>query len=283
MRATGAGLPDSDAKLKEPPQTAFKPGNWLRQYGQFLDGELSGPATDADRIRQYVLEHDFEPAREKGRGMAAVLVRDVNAVPSLKDAWPNICQALAGPKFRELAPVPPPERVGADQSLAIVLRFDLSDHPFDRSALDQARDRFLAACPDFRSFAIPGTGWAGRKKARKAAASERVYAVAASASPRPSSVPCRLEKAIASQITGSRIICASFRCSAVFLLEPWQRERKPFSRPRTFQKFGIAPNYERPGGFSKSTQSWRRVRALATCSDHLKLPAAVRGLSLPCA
>ena len=150
--------------------------SWLGQYGRFLDGEPPGSTKDADRIRQYVLEHYIEPAREEGRKQAEVLVRDVNTALGLKEAWPNICQALAGRKFRELAKIPPPERIGADQSSATVFRFDLSDHRIDRPALDQLRNRFLAFCPDFRSFVDPGTGWAKDEKAYKVAASERVRA-----------------------------------------------------------------------------------------------------------
>ena len=150
--------------------------SWLGQYGRFLDGEPPGTAKDADRIRQYVLEHYIEPAREEGRKQAEVLVRDVNTALGLKEAWPNICQALAGRKFRELAKIPPPERIGADQSSATVFRLDLRDHRIDRSALDQMRKRFLAACPDFQTFVEPGTGWAKDEKAYKVAASERVRA-----------------------------------------------------------------------------------------------------------
>ena len=131
---------------------------------------------DADLIRQYVLENYIQAAREEGRGQAEVLVRDVNTALRLKAAWPNICQALAGPKFQKLAQVPQPEQIGADASSATVFRFDLRDHRIDRSALDQLRDRFLAVCPDFRSFVDSGTGWAKREKAYKVAASERVRA-----------------------------------------------------------------------------------------------------------
>ena len=151
--------------------------SWLGQYGLFLAGEPPGSTKDADRIRQHVLEHYLKPAREKGRGEAKVLVRDVNTALDLNEAWPNICQALAGRKFRELAQVPPPERIGADQSSATVFRFDLSEYRIDRSALDQMRNRFLAVCPDFRSFVDPGTGWAKDEKAYKVAASERVRTV----------------------------------------------------------------------------------------------------------
>ena len=165
-------MPESENPLKR--LSSWR--SWLGQYGRFLAGEPPGSAKDVDRIRQYVLEHIIEPAREEGRGQAEVLVRDVNTALDLNEAWPNICQALAGRKFQELAQIPPPERIGADQSSATVFRFDLSDRRVDRSALDQLRDRFLAACTDFRSFVDPGTGWAKREKAYKVAAAERVRA-----------------------------------------------------------------------------------------------------------
>ena len=147
---------------------------WLGQYGRFLDGEPPGPARDADRIRQHVLEQYVEPAREEGRGQAEVLVRDVNTALGLKEAWPNICQALAGRKFQDLARIPPPERIGADQSSATVFRFDLRDRRIDSSALNELRRRFVAACPDFRSFVDPGSGWAKHEKTYKVEASELV-------------------------------------------------------------------------------------------------------------
>ena len=165
-------MPDSE----NPQNRLSNWSSWLGQYGRFLAGEPPGSAKDADRIRQYVLEHYIEPARKEGRGQAEVLVRDVNTALGLNEAWPNICQSLAGRKFQELAQILMPERIGADQSSATVFRFDLSDRRVDRSALDQLRDRFLATCPDFKSFVDPGTGWAKREKAYKVAAAERVRA-----------------------------------------------------------------------------------------------------------
>ena len=101
--------------------------SWLAQYGRFLSGEQHGELKDADRIRQYVLEHFIEPAREEGRDSVEVLVSDVNRALELNQAWPNICQALAGKMFQDLAEVPAPERIGADQSSATVFRFRLND------------------------------------------------------------------------------------------------------------------------------------------------------------
>lgn len=102
-------------------------GSWLGQYGRFLAGDRPGAAKDADRIRQYVLEHYIEPARDEGRDQVEVLVGDVNEALGLKQAWPNICQALVGRMFQNMAQIPEPERIGADQSSATVFRFRLGE------------------------------------------------------------------------------------------------------------------------------------------------------------
>lgn len=116
-------MPDSD----NPHNRLSNWGSWLGQYGRFLAGDPPGAAKDADRIRQYVLEHYIEPAREEGREHVDVLVRDVNEALGLKEAWPNICQALAGRIFQDMAQLPEPERIGADQSSATVFRFKLDE------------------------------------------------------------------------------------------------------------------------------------------------------------
>jgi hypothetical protein len=101
--------------------------SWLAQYGRFLSGEQNGDLKDADRIRQHVLENYIEPAREAERDLVEVLVSDVNRALGLNQAWPNNCQALAGKMFQDLADVPPPERIGADQSSGTVFRFHLNE------------------------------------------------------------------------------------------------------------------------------------------------------------
>jgi hypothetical protein len=151
----------------------------LGQYGRFLAGDPPGPAKDADRIRQYVLEHYIEPAREEGREHVEVLVRDVNKALGLKEAWPNICQALGGRMFQDMAQVPEPERIGANQSSATRFRFDFRGRLISPSALEKLRERFVALCPDFQSFVEPGTGWAKSEKAYKVAAIDRVQSALA--------------------------------------------------------------------------------------------------------
>ncbi len=152
-------------------------GRWLGQYGRFLGGEAPKPSKDADLIRQYVLDHYIDPAREDGRDQVDVLVREVNVALKLNQAWPNICQALKGRMFQELAQVPPPEQIGVDQSPATTFRFDVTGRLISRPALDKLRARFLSLCPDFRSFVEPGTGWAQEERDYKVAASDRVRSV----------------------------------------------------------------------------------------------------------
>ena len=100
--------------------------SWLGQYGQFLSGEPRG-ARDADRIRWHVLEHYVEPARESDADTVDVSVRDVNKALSLNEAWPNICQAIKGKKFLEMADLEPPDQIGADQSSATIFQFRLGE------------------------------------------------------------------------------------------------------------------------------------------------------------
>ncbi|MDW3098852.1 MAG: AAA family ATPase [Alphaproteobacteria bacterium] len=154
-------------------------GSWLGQYGRFLAGDPPGAIKDADRIRQYVLEHYIEPVRHEGGDHVEVLVRDVNQALGLKEAWPNICQALGGRIFQGMAQVPEPERIGADQSSATVFRFDLRGQLINQLALEKLRKKFITLCPDFRSFVEPGAGWAKSEKAYKAAAIERVQSALA--------------------------------------------------------------------------------------------------------
>ncbi|MCB2129584.1 MAG: AAA family ATPase [Rhodobacteraceae bacterium] len=131
-------MPDSE----KPHNRLSNWSSWLAQYGRFIAGEPPGAAKDADRIRQHVLEQYIEPAREEGVSHVDVLVRDVNTALNLNEAWPNICQALAGKIFQDLAQVSAPERIGADQSSATVFRFGL-----DESATSQNERPFTLFDP----------------------------------------------------------------------------------------------------------------------------------------
>ena len=116
-------MPDSE----NPHNRLANWGSWLRLYGRFLAGDPPSPARDADRIRQYVLEHVIEPAREEGRAHVDICVSDVNAALGLREAWPDICEALAGRIFRDMAQIPEPRQIGIAQSPDTVFRFNLDE------------------------------------------------------------------------------------------------------------------------------------------------------------
>ena len=164
------------------------PGNAaaeLYDSGYIIVGEDDTPVSPPEKHRPHLIDDEYrigfyaanyciEPAREEERELAEVSVRDVNEALGLNDAWSKICQALTGQDLQELAQVPPPARIGGHDSPAAVFRFDLGNQRIDRQALEQMRNQFLAACPDFKSFVDPGTGWAKEEKEYKLAASERV-------------------------------------------------------------------------------------------------------------
>ena len=82
--------------------------------------------SQADRIRNYVLETYISPARARGDSSVSVIVGPLNNEMGLNMAWPNICQALEGRKFLELANVPPPNAEGPKQSTTRKLTFLLT-------------------------------------------------------------------------------------------------------------------------------------------------------------
>ncbi|TWD54300.1 5-methylcytosine-specific restriction protein B [Agrobacterium vitis] len=112
-------MPDS----KDPLKRLSSWNSYLVQYGRFLGGDNS----QADAIRHYVLEHYITPARERGDKSVTVVVGTLNNEMGLKQAWPNICQALEGQKFLELADVPPPITKGPKQSTTRTLTFSLAE------------------------------------------------------------------------------------------------------------------------------------------------------------
>lgn len=112
-------MPDSEKPLNR----LSNWNSWLAQYGRFLGGDDS----QADEIRDYVLEHYISPARERGDTSVTVVVGPLNNEMGLNMAWPNICQALEGRKFQELADVSAPLAEGPKQSTTRKLTFMLAE------------------------------------------------------------------------------------------------------------------------------------------------------------
>lgn len=84
-----------------------------------------GLEVDADRIRALALNDFIAPARADGRATATIVARDLHDRLGLVAAHANVCQALAGRKFQELASVPPPNVEGPMASSTTKFTYDL--------------------------------------------------------------------------------------------------------------------------------------------------------------
>ena len=94
-------------------------------------------AADADRVRQLALTEFLEPARADGRDSVTIVAREIHDRLGITAAHANVCQALAGRKFQELAGVPAPTMVGPMASSTTTFTY----------RLDQPRPEPLAPGP----------------------------------------------------------------------------------------------------------------------------------------
>ncbi|PPC78577.1 AAA family ATPase [Pokkaliibacter plantistimulans] len=136
-------MPDSE----NPMNRLASWNSWLAQYGHFLAGSNS----QADEIREYVLEHYIGPARERGDDSVSVVVGTLNNEMGLSKAWPNICQTLEGRKFQELADVLPPSVEGPQHSTTRKLTFMLTEEDGHMAQLTPTPNNLIFYGP-------PGTG-----------------------------------------------------------------------------------------------------------------------------
>ena len=81
---------------------------------------------DADRIRLCALNYFIEPAREQDASEVSIRADDLAAAMGLQDAFPNICQALGGEKFQQLAQVPPPAHTEPNPSSSTIFTYWLA-------------------------------------------------------------------------------------------------------------------------------------------------------------
>ena len=80
---------------------------------------------DADRIRRCALNYYIEAALERGEQSISIRAGDLANDIFLSQRMANVCQALKGPKFQELANVAPPHQDGADESTATIFTYAL--------------------------------------------------------------------------------------------------------------------------------------------------------------
>jgi 5-methylcytosine-specific restriction protein B len=135
----------------------------LRQYGYFREGrdpnysiagiaeEDDGGESQADEIRRYVLENYVKPARLRGDATVAITIGALNNEMGLHMAWPNICQALEGRVFLQLANVSAPAAEGSKQSTTRKLTYSLATETESVTRPKQSPTNLILYGP-------PGTG-----------------------------------------------------------------------------------------------------------------------------
>ncbi|MFO1176028.1 MAG: AAA family ATPase [Paracoccaceae bacterium] len=119
------------------------------RYEHLLEG--------ADRIRLCALNYFIEPAREKAERKVSIRAGDLAAAMGLKDAFPNICQALGGEKFQNLAQVPPPTSTEPNPSSSTVFTYTLNSQPEAVTVIDTTYSPSPTAV-NLILYGPPGTG-----------------------------------------------------------------------------------------------------------------------------
>lgn len=119
------------------------------RYDHLLNG--------ADRVRLCALNYFIEPAREQNAHEVSIPARDLASAIGLKDAFPNICQALGGEKFQQLARVPAPTYTQPNPSSSTVFTYKLSPQA-EADDLTDATTKLMPSATNLILYGPPGTG-----------------------------------------------------------------------------------------------------------------------------
>jgi len=111
----------------------------------------------ADRIRVCALNYFIEPARENGLAEVSIRAGDLAAAMGLKDAFPNICQALGGEKFQQLARVSPPTHTEPNPSSSTTFTYKLASQT-EANTVTEATTKPNFSATNLILYGPPGTG-----------------------------------------------------------------------------------------------------------------------------
>ncbi|WP_283195340.1 AAA family ATPase [Rhizobium sp. AN80A] len=111
----------------------------------------------ADRIRLCALNYFIEPAREQGATEVSVRAGDLAATMGLQDAFPNICQALGGEKFQQLAQVPQPTHTEPNPSSSTIFTYKLASQAKAATVTEESTASTRSAT-NLILYGPPGTG-----------------------------------------------------------------------------------------------------------------------------
>lgn len=134
---------------------------FLKHYRDYRSGAKMDESS-ADRIRLHALEHHVRPARARGETTVAIRAGDLHNVLGLSAAHANVCQALRGRRFRELASVGEPVVSGPENSSTTTFVFNLDPAASASSAVRPRRVASLMSDQpnptNLILYGPPGTG-----------------------------------------------------------------------------------------------------------------------------
>lgn len=123
------------------------------------------PQSQAERIRDFVIENSFSPAHERGEKSIRLVAGEVHSAMNLNNAMPAVCSVLEGKALAEKAKVTLVDRqspIDSDKpssTITYTFRLEITEaSDVNREALVQLKQRFLAAFPDFEE----GGGFSGQ-------------------------------------------------------------------------------------------------------------------------
>src|SRR6266436_6338901 len=88
--------------------------------------------TQADRIRQFTLDHYVARARAEGRSEITIRAGDVHQAMGLANAMPAVCSAIGSNKFLELARATLVKWIGPANGANVYLHFSLTAGPMPK-------------------------------------------------------------------------------------------------------------------------------------------------------
>ena len=85
--------------------------------------------SQADTIRQYVIDHYVVPARARGEGHVTIRAGDVHRDMKLANAMPAVCSAVGGRRLEALADIGLVKREGPRNGANVYFTFQLAEVP----------------------------------------------------------------------------------------------------------------------------------------------------------
>ena len=115
------------------------------------------PYSDADRIRLYALNYFIEPAREQSKSEVSIRAGELDKVMRQDNRFPNICKALEGNKFQELAEVPLPTYTEPNPSSSTIFTYTLGPRT-EPDNMTETTSTSMRSATNLILYGPPGTG-----------------------------------------------------------------------------------------------------------------------------